>query len=46
LCSGPVATPSAAVVKELLAREGELTQWEEALAVREEKVTISEKALA
>jgi hypothetical protein len=38
--------PSATVVKELLAWEGELIQREEALAVREEKARISEKALA
>jgi hypothetical protein len=38
--------PSAAVVKELLAREGEITQREEALTAREEKARISEKALA
>jgi hypothetical protein len=43
--SGPTAVSSAAVVKELLAREGELTQREEALAAREEKARISEKAL-
>jgi hypothetical protein len=38
--------PSAAVVKELLAREGEITQREEALTAREEKARISEKAHA
>jgi hypothetical protein len=33
-------------VEELLAQEGELTQREEVLIAREEKVRISEKALA
>jgi hypothetical protein len=40
-----VLAPTATAVEELLAREGELTRSEEALAVREEKVRISEKSL-
>jgi hypothetical protein len=41
-----VATPLAAIVEELLAREGELTRREEAFTGREEKARISEKAHA
>jgi hypothetical protein len=37
---------SAAVVEDLLAREGQLIRREEALVVRKEKARISEKALA
>jgi hypothetical protein len=44
--SGLATALSAVVVEELLAREGELTRREEALIAREEKVRISEKALA
>jgi hypothetical protein len=41
-----VVAPSATVVEELLALEGELTRREEAPVKREEKARISEKALA
>jgi hypothetical protein len=37
--------PSTTVVEELLAREGELTQKEEAFVAREEKARTSKKAL-
>jgi hypothetical protein len=46
LSSGPATVaPSAMVVEELFATEGELRWREEALTTREEKVRISEKAL-
>jgi hypothetical protein len=37
--------PLYTVVEEFLVWEGELTQWEEALAMREDETRISEQAL-